>query len=104
MSDEDISRKLERQFMINSVTKLVEFCVKFDIKIVANQKVVGCEMKNLFREKKIIVLERLGHEGIERLKCVSRCFNHLSTDISSRPSIIESLSEFSNLGENIVKV
>ena len=104
MSDEAISRKHEHQFMIDSVKTIVEFCVRFDIKIVANQKVVGCEIKELFRKKKIIVLERLGHDGIERLKCVSRCYNHISTDMSSRPSIIESLSEFSNLHENKVKV
>ena len=104
MSEEAISRKLERQFMINSVKNVVEFCVKFDIKIVANQKVVGCDMKELFRQKKILVLERLGYEGIERLKCVSRCYSHSSPDITNRPTIVESLSEFSEFRENKAKV
>ena len=104
MSDEAISRKLERQIMINSVKQIIDFCVKLDVKIVANQKVLGCEIKELFRRKKIVVLERLGSEGIERLKCVSKCYSQSSTNMFSTPLIIESLSVFSNFVQNEFKV
>ena len=68
-------------------------CVQFDIKIVANQKVVTSILKEIFKQKKIIVLERLGREGISRLKNVAVCYNSTSAGIIKEASILETLSD-----------
>ena len=90
--------------MINCVRQLVQFCVKENVKVIANQKVVGPEMKDIFRQNQILVLERLGREGIHRLKSVSRPVDLISTDISRTPLILESFSETSKLHKGTVKV
>ena len=96
MSNEAISRELERHCVIESVRKLVKLCVQRDVKIVANQKVVGRDIKKIFRENDIIILERFGCDGIKRLKSVSSSSCFPSNSTNDYPLILES---FPTLGE-----
>jgi hypothetical protein len=67
-------------------------CAQCDIKIIANQKVVTSTLKEIFKQRKIIVLERLGREGISRLKNVAICYDSISTGIVQEAAILETLS------------
>ena len=89
------TKQAEQQIMIKSVTKLVDICSQFDVKIVVNQKVVGHEIKQLFSNRNILILERVGYDGINRLRSVLtvRCGHNKSDE----PLILESLSDFGNI-------
>ena len=104
MSNEAISRELERHCVIESVRKLVKLCVQRDVKIVANQKVVGRDIKKIFRENDIIILERFGCDGIKRLKSVSSssCFPLNNTNDS--PLILESFPILGKMSGNKTEV
>ena len=90
MSNEVISRELERHCVIESVRKLVKLCVQRDVKIVANQKVVGRDIKKIFRDNDIIILERFGRDGINRLKSVSSSSCFPLNNTNDYPLILES--------------
>jgi len=104
LSNEAISRELERQCVIESARKLVKFCVQRDVKIVANQKVVGRDIKEIFRDNNIIILERFGYDGILRLKSVasSACFPLNNT--TNYPLILESFPLSCDLSGNKTEV
>ena len=66
------------------------------IKIIANQKVVGTNIKRLFRDYGIIVLERFGSDGIEKLRRISRCSGEEQSKFIHTPSLLTTLSEIPN--------
>ena len=66
------------------------------VKIIANQKVVGCKLKKIFRSHNIVVLERFGREGIERLRSIAGCYGADQKNIESRPSILGTLSDIND--------
>ena len=104
MSEDTLSSVVEQQCLIKSINLLAELCVQRDVKIIANQKVVSQNLKEIFQQKKIIVLERLGREGIARLKKVARCHDSILKGISKEPSILETLPEYITNKENVSKV
>ena len=72
---------------------LAQICVQSGVKIVANQKVVGINIKKLFQNNNIITLERFGRDGIERLRCISRCCAENPSNMSNQPHLLETLSD-----------
>ena len=72
---------------------LAQICVQSGVKIVANQKVVGVNVKKLFQNNGIIILERFGRVGIERLRCISRCCAENPSNLSNQPYLLETLSD-----------
>ena len=72
---------------------LAQICVQSGVKIVANQKVVGINIKKLFQNNNIITLERFGRCGIERLRSISRCCTENPSNMSNQPNLLETLSD-----------
>ena len=70
------------------------------VKIIANQKVVGVNVKKLFQDYGIIVLERFGRKGIERLRYISRCNAEDPSEASSQPYLLETLSDVTLSGSS----
>ena len=78
---------------MQSIQKLAEMCAQYDIKIIANQKVITGTLKEIFKQKKIIALERLGRDGISRLKNVAMSYDSVSGGNIKETLILETLSE-----------
>ena len=100
LSNEAISRELEHQCVIESVRKLVQFCVQRNVKLVANQKVVGRDIKKIFRDNNIIILERFGCDGIKRLKSVASSAYFPLNNTNNYPSILESFPILGKMSGN----
>ena len=92
LSDEAISKEVDRQYLKRKCDILAQICVQSGVKIVANQKVVGVNIKKLFQNNNIIILERFGRDGIERLRCISRCCAQ-NPNMSIQPYVLETLSD-----------
>ncbi len=61
-------RKLRLQVEIQQV---LNFCRKYGVDVVANQKVIDAGIREIFRENGILALERFGTVDIRRLQKVS---------------------------------
>ena len=93
LSDEAISKEVDRQYLKEKCDILAQICVQSGVKIVANQKVVGVNIRKLFQNNNIIILERFGRIGIERLRCISRCCAENHSNMSNQPYLLETLSD-----------
>ena len=74
------------------------------VKIIANQRVVGTNIKRLFRDYGIIVLERFGSDGIEKLRRISRCIGEEQSKFIHTPSLLTTLSEIPNCDTSVLQV
>ena len=79
-------------------------CTQYDIKIIANQKVISGTLKEIFKQNKIIVLERLGRDGISRLKNVAMSYDSVSGGNIKEALILETLSESIFFTKNSIEV
>lgn len=68
----DQDGKVFRGILINKMKHLRDMCVKNGIQIVANQKVVSRSIQEIFAQAEIIILERLGTEGMNALQLIAQ--------------------------------
>ena len=86
MSDKPDQLQFEDNIaMYQYIQMLLKFCIENKVDIIANQKVVDTEFVEIFREKGILVLPRLGTKGIQSLQKLLRL-----------PKIIKSIGELQN--------
>lgn len=91
LCDKPDSMKFETQIAMHQyIQRLLNFCLQNQVDIIANQKVVEIDIIEVFREKGILVLPRLGTKGIQSLQRL----------LGSR--IIASIGDLINAG-NLVK-
>ena len=75
---------------------LAQICAQSGVKIIANQKVVGVNIKKLFQNNNIIILERFSRDGIERLRCISKGCAEDPSNMWDQPYLLETLSDITS--------
>ena len=90
--------------MLRKCDKLAKYCIQTGVKIIANQRVVGTNIKRLFRDYGIIVLERFGSDRIEKLRRISRSIGEEQTMFMNTPSLLTTLSAIPNCDASDLQV
>ncbi|TRY71786.1 hypothetical protein TCAL_14911 [Tigriopus californicus] len=75
----DHDGEIFRGILTTKMKELAVMCVKNGIKIVANQKVVSKAIQEVFAQNQIIVLERLGTEGMNAVQLITQVSNALGS-------------------------
>merc|ERR1712079_654742 len=75
----EVNRHDERKLMKMIANKLLEFCLENDVALIANQKVFDTSFVDLFLKKSILVLPRIGTQGMGQLQSMCKCSNILTS-------------------------
>lgn len=62
----------QREAMRALVGELAGVCARLGVSVVANQRVICPELQDIFRQKGVVAIERLGRETAQRLQCLTK--------------------------------
>ena len=68
------SKKHEATAMREIAEELAHTCVKLNVSVLANQKVICPEIQEVFRQKGVFAIERLGRLSAKELEFLSKVF------------------------------
>ena len=71
--------KDERNFMRKIANSLLKFCQENGVSIVANQKVFDLNFIDMFLQNNILVLPRIGTQGMRQLQSMTKCSTILTS-------------------------